>query len=722
MADVAQALVPPDSGQPEYEEEDMEEHMEGSESDYHSEDEEDYDRHHSHHDSMPLEPTKVEEHEEEVDEHEEEVDENLDGNQEGIPTVKKIRTVKKVFRCSLCDFFSFNRDNTEQHIKIHNEPQNTKLYYCATCKYSTRVKPYFDKHRKLHSNTIVRPFKCSYCEYQGRFRSHTRAHEMRHHTGEKPYVCSLCDRGFVEQHILARHMRTAHTDERPYVCDVCSRSYKQLNALRVHQRKHFDDAYVCEFCQKRFSTIHQLQRHLESHQDKNIGCPIKGCTFKTINKQRIDNHVKNFHKKRKCSECDYVTNIHREYIRHRNSHNKKIIRTYKCPHCPKTFASVHNMKKHQSVHTGIREFQCNKCPYNTQKKAILVKHLELHHLIESNPELMSKFLKCDQCDFICETKKILGVHRRIHNTMNSAKESSEVNEGSYSCSICDNILGSRDELVEHLLLEHSNYRTNKCHHCQYTTTVLSEMTLHLDFHEIQSNESADVHTCEQCGYMNIDHDDFADHIKRCAQEHLQMKNDTKKGGPHTEIKPYKCPLCNSRVQTASSLKTHVISHSGVHKGRKHLKCNKLPHPADGSFGENDRQGEAKVLLCTHCDFYTNNAGALTSHQKVHQMHDDSFVDTNRNSKMQPVEGAGEDEHVTDDGYDELDSGAESDDLEESEELSDVDGETVEMGPDDCNDEEMDEEMDHHTGDSQELEDGEPGQTVHPSQYNFKTEQ
>ena len=712
MTDVAQALVPPDSGQPEYEEEEMDEHMgNGSESDYPS-DEEEYERQHTHHDGMqPLEPTKVEEQEEEVDE-------NVDSNQDSDhPVVKKIRTVKKVFRCSLCDFFSFNRDNTEQHIKIHNEPQNTKLYYCATCKYSTRVKPYFDKHRKLHSNTIVRPFKCSYCPYQGRFRSHTRAHEMRHHTGEKPYVCSLCDRGFVEQHILARHMRTAHTDERPYVCDVCSRSYKQLNALRVHQRKHFDDAYVCEFCQKRFSTIHQLQRHLESHQDKNIGCPIKGCTFKTINKQRIDNHVKNFHKKRKCSECDFVTNIHREFIRHRNSHNKKIIRTYKCPHCPKTFASVHNLKKHQSVHTGIREFQCNKCPYNTQKKAILVKHLELHHLIENNPELMSKFLKCDQCDFICETKKILGVHRRIHNTMNNTKDGSEENEGSYACSICDHILVSRDELVEHLLLEHSNYRTNKCHHCQYTTTVLSEMTLHLDFHEIQSNESADVHTCDQCGYMNIDHEEFADHIKRCAQEHMQNKSGSKKGGPHTEIKPYKCPLCNSRVQTASSLKTHVISHSGVHKGRKHLKCNKPSNPEiTQTFAEVEgRQGETKVLLCSQCDFYTTNAGALTSHQKVHEMHDESFVDTNQNNKMQPVDHAHEDEHVTDDGYDELDSGAESDDLEESEELTDVEGETVEMGPDDCNEEEMQD----LTADEENPESGEAEEGV---QYNYKPEQ
>jgi hypothetical protein len=240
------------------------------------------------------------------------------------------------------------------------------------------------------------------------------------------------------------------------------------------------------------------------------------------------------------------------------------------------------------------------------------------------------------------------------------------------------------------------------------------MTLHLDFHEIQSNESADVHTCEQCGYMNIDHEEFAEHIKRCAQEHQQMKNDTKKGGPHTEIKPYKCPLCNSRVQTASSLKTHVISHSGVHKGRKHLKCNKLPHPADVSYGEDDRDAKPNnILFCSLCDFYTTNAGALTSHQKVHQMHDESFVDSTRNNKMQPKEHHHEDDHVTDDGYDELDSGAESDDLDESEELTDVDGETVEMGPDDCNDE----EMDLSNEESQEAR--EPTENI---QYDYKTEQ
>ena len=615
---------------------------------------------------------------------------NLNGTEDGLqlPVVKKIRTVKKVFRCSLCDFFSFNRESTEQHIRIHNEPQNTKLYYCSTCKYSTRIKPYFDKHRKLHSNTIVRPFKCSYCPYQGRFRSHTRAHEMRHHTGEKPFVCSLCERGFVEQHILARHMRTAHTDERPYVCDVCSRSYKQLNALRVHQRKHFDDAYVCEFCRKRFSTIHQLQRHLDSHQDKNIPCPVKGCTFKTINTQRIENHVKNFHKERSCQDCDFRTTIHKEYIRHKNAHSKKIIRTYKCPHCSKTFASIHNMKKHQVVHTGMREFQCNKCPYNTQKRNILLKHLELHHLIENNPDLLNKFMKCDLCDFICESKKILGVHRRIHNTLATTKEGQN-NEGSYVCSICNGILNTRDELVEHLLLEHSNYRTNKCHHCKYTTSVLSEMSIHLDFHEIQSNESADVHTCQQCGYLNIDHDEFADHLKKCQDEQLEKQKDLdrKKRGPHKEIKPYKCPLCSTRVQSASSLKTHVISHSGVHRGRKHLKCNEedARPPTEAEFQDHEPQLEQKAYFCNLCDFYSTNAGAFTCHQKVHEMHHTSFVDSNNdnhsNSKLHQQHT--EDEPVTDEGYEELDSGAETDGLEESEELTDV--EEVEMGPDDLED-------------------------------------
>ena len=455
---------------------------EGSDSEYVSEDDE----------NIPLQPTNVPQ----------ETNISLESGDDGVP-IKKIRTVKKVFRCSLCDFFSFNRESTEQHIRVHNEPQNTKLYYCSTCKYSTRIKPYFDKHRKLHSNTIVRPFKCSYCPYQGRFRSHTRAHEMRHHTGEKPYVCNLCHKGFVEQHILSRHMRTAHTDERPYVCDVCSRSYKQLNALRVHQRKHFDDAFVCEFCQKRFSTIHQLQNHLNSHQDKTASCPIEGCEFKAINEERVSNHIKNFHKLRKCMFCDFESEDHKVFARHRATHSKKVIRTYKCPHCPKTFANCHNMRKHMSVHTGIREFQCHKCSYNTQKKQFLIKHLELHRLIETKPELVSNFLKCDKCDFVCETSKNLGVHKRIHVTVDDDKNLSS--NTIFTCSLCEVQLQTREELVDHLLYEHSNFKTFKCHYCNYTTCVQSEMNMHLDFHEIQSNESADVHTCTQCGYLDVDH-------------------------------------------------------------------------------------------------------------------------------------------------------------------------------------------------------------------------
>eukprot|EP00116_Pleurobrachia_bachei_P015733 sb/3475995/ len=100
--------------------------------------------------------------------------------------------------------------------------------------------------------------------------------------------------------------------------------------------------------------------------------------------------------------------------------------------------------------------------------------MQLHELIELKPELMVNYTKCDKCDFICENAKVLGVHKRIHNTIDTAKEAGENEvEDPIACAICMAILTTRDEYVEHLLFEHSNYRTHKCHHCRSVRTGIA---------------------------------------------------------------------------------------------------------------------------------------------------------------------------------------------------------------------------------------------------------
>eukprot|EP00116_Pleurobrachia_bachei_P005664 sb/3465926/ len=336
------------------------------------------------------------------------------------------------------------------------------------------------------------------------------------------------------------------------------------------------------------------------------------------------------------------------------------MQSYKCQHCPKNFRSPYNLKKHMVVHTGNREFRCTKCPYNTQKKVILEKHMQLHELIELKPELMVNYTKCDKCDFICENAKVLGVHKRIHNTIDTAKEAGENEvEDPIACAICMAILTTRDEYVEHLLFEHSNYRTHKCHHCSYTSTVQSEISLHLDLHEIQSNESADVHSCVNCGYLTVDTAFLHQHMVKCRATNpvSPVQPPVEEGGEkrssiHTDIKPFKCPLCNSRVQTPSSLKNHMIAHVKDCKKSKNYISHSCSEGEmeegemeegemeegemeegemeegemeEGEMVEGDMMHEDEdeedipedAIVCHECDFYTDSEEAMAIHQKIH---------------------------------------------------------------------------------------------------------
>ena len=49
-----------------------------------------------------------------------------------------------------------------------------------------------------------------------------------------------------------------------------------------------------------------------------------------------------------------------------------------CNKCGKQFSNEWNLKQHLKIHTGVKEFKCTKCKYETKHSGDLVKHMRRH--------------------------------------------------------------------------------------------------------------------------------------------------------------------------------------------------------------------------------------------------------------------------------------------------------------------------------------------------------
>ena len=135
--------------------------------------------------------------------------------------------------------------------------------------------------------------------------------------------------------------------KRKYECNLCGKSYSRRSCLCDQMSKH-----NCDICDKDFSDRYNLKKHKEGI------------------------HANEVNGKHKCDLCDksysYGSGLrmHQKY-----AHELKI---EKCPICEKNFSQLTVHLK--SVHSGIKEFQCDLCPSSFVKSGDLQRHNNSKHL------------------------------------------------------------------------------------------------------------------------------------------------------------------------------------------------------------------------------------------------------------------------------------------------------------------------------------------------------
>ncbi|XP_063371180.1 zinc finger protein 845-like [Cydia amplana] len=280
-----------------------------------------------------------------------------------------------IYQCHHCGKQFRNKSVLKKHVLTHSPLHNSTRDYGSEhhIMLNNRKKPYKYCDNK---NTSENPYKCNYCDYKCKQKSHLQSHEMTH-TGEKPFKCNYCDYKCKRKRDLRTHEMT-HTGENPFKCNYCDYKYKQKSDLRSHEMTHTGEKpFKCNYCDYKCKRKSHLRTHKMTHtSDKPFECNY--CDYKCKQKSHLQNH-KMTHTSEKPFKCNYCD--------------------YKCKR------KAH-LQSHEMTHTGEKPFECNYCDYKCNRKA----QLRIHEMTHTG----EKPFKCNYCDYKCKQKARLRTHEMTH--------------------------------------------------------------------------------------------------------------------------------------------------------------------------------------------------------------------------------------------------------------------------------------------------------------------
>ncbi|XP_055640405.1 zinc finger and SCAN domain-containing protein 12-like isoform X2 [Toxorhynchites rutilus septentrionalis] len=352
----------------------------------------------------------------------------------------------------------------------------------------------------------------------------------------KPNKCYICDTIIESKSELNDHLES-HKNMLPFKCLQCSTEANPIEAFHVTAlNKHFEThgfQYVCPHCPLRYRTPSSCVYHVRTNHDKNQS---------------------EYH----CEICGKVFSNLQVYRNHVNAHKNVMTERFKCEPCQKTFHSSKSLRTHQKSlsHDAvirkkgmgiiISESNENKALAGKRKRKHKAKVDDVEGKTTMSSEeygASSSIVKMERNDIDDEKpsvpKKRKGYSKIVKTIPNK-------------CHICDTILESKNELVEHLE-SHKQMLPYKCTQCSTEANPIIYTTLRL------LNRHFETHCfnypCPHCPLRYRNSDTLTYHVRSTHEE---------------QTEEYQCETCGKVLTNVYAFRNHLVVHRNVMMQR--YKC------------------------------------------------------------------------------------------------------------------------------------------------------
>ncbi|KAJ8913686.1 hypothetical protein NQ315_007403 [Exocentrus adspersus] len=222
-----------------------------------------------------------------------------------------------------------------------------------------------------------------------------------------------------------------------------------------------------------------------------------------------------------------------------------------------------NQDTQQENDSPDQPFKCDLCKFRTKHKSCLKTHMMQH---QDASEI--KWFECGECSFKAKQKSSLTVHMSLHK-------------------------------------DPSERKWFECDSCSYKSTQKSGLKKHVVKHKDASLK---------CGLCS-----FKTKYESCLKKHMITHKDD------SEIKWFKCSMCDYKCKDKYSLIPHMVIHHKDPSKIEWLKCNECKYKSRTKNAlhkhlkfVHKEWSEAKWFKCDLCNHKTKQKKCLQTHMLIHK--------------------------------------------------------------------------------------------------------
>ena len=310
------------------------------------------------------------------------------------------------------------------------------------------------------------------------------------------FKCKLCDKTFVRLMILINHCRKDHPDQ-PEMCPDEPVKLGLLETLHERTPDPSDNQFVCglPLCDVRFQRYLSLVDHERTHGDAFICILCGQCLYSSEN---LIGHMDSKHG----SKSEFICRVCGFFNRRGDS------------------LKTHVQQEHMQ---GAVLFQCEQCPYNTEKKQSLHNHKRTIHSEQGEHY-------CDQCGKSYASGASLYAHKRSH----------EPDHKRFACKLCPAKFAYSSGLSYHMAV-HTGEKPFQCGQCGSSFGSGTALSRHTSV--VHAEEKDMVFQCEHCGKK------FPKRMGREYKDHVKI---------HTGERDHICTICGSSYFSRKMLRKHEL--------------------------------------------------------------------------------------------------------------------------------------------------------------------